>query len=53
MPPFGVIAAALAFGDRLTISHFIGVAIVLGGLALMLHGHGRSGEAAPAPRESD
>ncbi len=36
VPPFGVIAAALVFGDRLTLSHLLGITIVLTGLALML-----------------
>jgi drug/metabolite transporter (DMT)-like permease len=35
VPPFGVIAATLAFGGRLTAAHVVGVAIILAGLAMM------------------
>ena len=37
VPPLGVIGAALAFGDSLTVSHAAGLGIVLVGLAFMTH----------------
>ncbi|HUG62326.1 MAG TPA: DMT family transporter [Methylomirabilota bacterium] len=46
VPPFGVIAAALVFGQPLTLAHFAGLAIVLVGLALMMQ---RDEEAKPSP----
>jgi drug/metabolite transporter (DMT)-like permease len=36
VPPLGVIAAAVAFREPLTLRHFAGLAIVLAGLALMM-----------------
>lgn len=42
VPPFGVIASALAFGEPLTLRHFAGLSIVLIGLALMLRRHRNS-----------
>jgi drug/metabolite transporter (DMT)-like permease len=41
VPPIGVIAAALAFGEPLTLRHVAGLVVVLAGLALMLR---RGGE---------
>jgi drug/metabolite transporter (DMT)-like permease len=36
VPPFGVIAAVLVFGQPLTLTHLAGLAIVLAGLALIV-----------------
>ena len=40
VPPLGVIGAALAFGEALTVSHVVGLGIVLVGLGFMTHRDG-------------
>jgi drug/metabolite transporter (DMT)-like permease len=49
VPPLGVIGAALAFGDRLTVRHLAGLGIVLVGLGLMTRRDAAPEVAAPSP----
>jgi drug/metabolite transporter (DMT)-like permease len=49
VPPLGVIGAALAFGDKLTVRHLAGLGIVLVGLAFMTHRDGEPAVAASSP----